>query len=193
MKLKWAKLMQYEVEQKYAVPDRVMLELQLDKLGMVWGETVQQRDAYYNHPARDFAQTDEAIRIRTSAGKHCITYKGPRIDQTTKTRQEIEIPLGAHATSDAAEQLLAALGFTYVAVVEKTRWTGTLTWQNQPLTIAIDEVAGLGTYIEIELMASEESLSAAQDIVQQAASKLQLQGSIRVGYLDLLLTDSHPQ
>jgi adenylate cyclase class IV len=68
-----------------------------------------------------------------------------------------------------------------------------LTWQNQPLTIAIDEVAGLGTYIEIELMASEESLSAAQDVVQQAARKLQLQGSIRVGYLDLLLSDSQPQ
>ena len=185
--------MQYEVEQKYAVPDRVILELQLDKLGIVWGETVQQRDAYYSHPARDFSQTDEAIRIRTSAGEHYITYKGPRIDQTTKTRQEIEIPFGAHATSGAAEQLLVALGFTYVAVVEKTRRTGTLAWQDQPLTIAIDEVAGLGTYIEIELMASEESLSTAQDIVQQTASKLQLQGSIRVGYLDLLLSDPHQQ
>jgi adenylate cyclase class 2 len=193
MKLEWAKRMQYEVEQKYAVSDRVILELQLDKFGIVWGETVQQRDAYYNHPARDFSQTDEAIRIRTSAGKDCITYKGPRIDQTTKTRQEIEIPLGAHTTSEAAEQLLVALGFMYVAVVEKTRRTGTLTWQDHPLTIAIDEVVGLGTYIEIELMASEESLSAAQVIVQQAADKLQLQGSIRVGYLDLLLSDSHPQ
>ena len=179
--------MQYEVEQKYAVSDREILELRLDKLGIVWGETVQQRDAYYNHPARDFSQTDEAIRIRTSAGKHCITYKGPRIDQTTKTRQEIEIPFGEYATSDVAEQLLVALGFTYVAVVEKTRRTGTLTWQDQPLTIAIDAVSGLGTYIEIELMASEESLSTAQDVVQQAASKLQLQGSIRAGYLDLLL------
>jgi adenylate cyclase class 2 len=185
--------MQYEVEQKYAVPDRVILELQLDKLGIVWGETVQQRDAYYNHPVREFSQTDEAIRIRTSAGKHCITYKGPRIDQTTKTRQELEIPLGEHATADAAEQLLVALGFTYVAVVKKTRRTGILAWQDQPLTVAIDEVVGLGTYIEIELLASEESLSAAQDVVQQAASKLQLQGSIRVGYLDLLLSDSQPQ
>jgi adenylate cyclase class 2 len=185
--------MQYEVEQKYAVSDRPTLELHLDNLGIVWGETVQQRDAYYNHPVRDFAQTDEAIRIRTSAGKHCITYKGPRIDQTTKTRQEIEIPLGSHVTSAGAEQLLVALGFTYVAVVEKTRRAGTLTWQDQPLTIAIDEVVGLGTHIEIELMASEETLSAAQDVVQQAARKLQLQGSIRVGYLDLLLRDLHPQ
>ena len=193
MKLKWAKRMQYEVEQKYAVPDRAILELQLDKLGIVWGETVQQRDAYYNHPVREFSQTDEAIRIRTSAGKHCITYKGPRIDQTTKTRQELEIPLGEHATEDAAEQLFVALGFTYVTVVEKTRRTGILAWQDQPLTVAIDEVVGLGTYIEIELLASEESLSAAQDVVQQAASKLQLQGSIRVGYLDLLLSDSQPQ
>jgi len=185
--------MQYEVEQKYAVSDRVTLELQLDKLGIVWDETVQQRDAYYNHPTRDFAQTDEAIRIRTSAGKHCITYKGPRIDQTTKTRQEIEIPLGEHVTSNAAEQLLVALGFSYVAVVEKIRRTGTLVWQDHPLTIAIDEVTGLGTYIEIELMASEESLSAAQNVVRQAARKLQLQGSIRVGYLDLLLSDSLAQ
>ena len=185
--------MQYEVEQKYAVSDRAILELHLDNLGIVWGETIQQRDAYYNHPARDFAQTDEAIRIRTSAAKHCITYKGPRIDKTTKTRKEIEIPLGTHVTSAAAEQLLVALGFTYVAVVEKTRCSGTLIWQDQPLTIAIDEVVGLGTYIEIELMASEETLSAAQDVVQQVARKLQLQGSIRVGYLDLLLSDLHPQ
>ena len=80
-----------------------------------------------------------------------------------------------------------------MAVVEKTRCTGTLTWQDLSLTIAIDEVAGLGTYIEIELMASEETLSTAQDVVQQAARELQLQGSIRVGYLDLLLRDLHPQ
>jgi adenylate cyclase, class 2 len=185
--------MRYEVEQKYAVPDRVILELQLDKLGIVWSATVHQRDAYYNHPTRDFSQTDEAIRIRTSAGKHYITYKGPRIDQTTKTRQEIEIPFGDRATSTAAEQLLSALGFVYVAVVEKTRRTGILVWQDQPLTIAIDEVVGLGTYIEIELMASEESLAAAQDVVQQTASKLQLKDSIRVGYLDLLLSAADPQ
>ncbi len=54
-------------------------------------------------------------------------------------------------------------------------------------------MTGLGTYIEIELMASEESLSAAQNVVRQAARKLQLQGSIRVGYLDLLLGDSLAQ
>ncbi len=185
--------MQYEVEQKYAVLDRPLLELQLDNLGIAWGETVQQRDAYYNHPTRDYAQTDEAVRIRTSAGNHCITYKGPRIDKTTKTRQEIEIPLGTYVTSAAAEQLLVALGFRYVAIVEKTRRSGILTWQNHPLTLAIDEVAGLGTFIEIELMASQETLSVAQDAVQQVARKLQLQGSIRVGYLDLLLSDLHPQ
>jgi len=193
MKLKWAKRMQYEVEQKYAVLDPMMLEMELDKLGIVWGETVQQRDAYYNHPARDFSQTDEAIRIRITSGKNCITYKGPRIDQTTKTRQEIEIPLGVHATSEMAEQLLVALGFRYVAVVGKTRRTGTLIWRDQSLTIAIDEVVGLGTYIEIELMASEENLSVAQDMVQQVADELQLEGSIRVGYLDLLLSDSRSQ
>ena len=92
-----------------------------------------------------------------------------------------------------AEQLLVALGFRYVAVVGKTRRTGTLIWRDQPLTIAIDEVAGVGTYIEIELMASEENLSVAQGMVQQVADELQLEGSIRVGYLDLLLSDSRSQ
>ena len=75
MKLKWAKRMQYEVEQKYAVMDPMILEMELDKLGIVWGETVQQRDAYYNHPARDFSQTDEAIRIRITSGKTVLRIK----------------------------------------------------------------------------------------------------------------------
>ena len=47
-----------------------------------------QVDEYYAHPARDFAITDEALRLRTENNLTVITYKGPKLDRETKTREE---------------------------------------------------------------------------------------------------------
>ena len=179
--------MSYEVEQKYAVRNLAELESGLTQLNTTWGDTLSQRDAYYNHPGRDFAQTDEALRIRSSAGTTWITYKGPRIDLTTKTRREIDLPLAESATMQQAEQLLESLGFEFVAMVEKQRRCGSLNWQGQQIEIALDEVEGLGQFIEIEILAEETELQWAQQRVQQVATALKLSDGITAGYLDLLL------
>ena len=52
---------------------------------------------------RDFARTDEALRLRHVGEFNYITYKGPKLDATTKTRREIEIGLadGHQAATDA--------------------------------------------------------------------------------------------
>lgn len=85
--------MNYEVEQKFWVDDLRAVERELAQLGVRLGEVIEQVDCYFAHPARDFAETDEALRIRRSGSDCFLTYKGPKIDATTKTRQEIEIPL----------------------------------------------------------------------------------------------------
>ena len=179
--------MNYEVEQKYAIGNLEEIEAGLAQLKITWGDTLTQRDAYYNHPGRDFSQTDEALRIRSSSGTTWITYKGPRIDKTTKTRRETDLPLAEAATVQQAEQLLESLGFEFVAVVEKQRRPGSLIWQGQPIEIALDEVVGLGQFIEIEILVEESELQDAQQRVQQVATALQLSNSITAGYLDLLL------
>src|SRR5205085_2625708 len=57
--------MQYEVEQKFRLSDLPGIDEKLRQLGAVDGPTVVQVDCYFRHPSRDFAQTDEALRIRT--------------------------------------------------------------------------------------------------------------------------------
>ena len=107
--------MTYEVEQKFPVADMAALESKLESLGATIAEPHGEIDLYFAHPGRNFAETDEALRIRRKGASNYITYKGPKIDRTTKTRQEIELPLPPG--DDAPEAwvgLLAALGFAAV-------------------------------------------------------------------------------
>src|SRR6187401_1493860 len=85
--------MRYEVEQKHRVDDPAALAQRLAERGVMAGPPVVQTDCYYAHPARDFAATDEALRIRSVGGESFVTYKGPKLDAATKTRREIELPL----------------------------------------------------------------------------------------------------
>ena len=102
--------MKYEVEQKFPVGDLAGVEARLSALGAAVSEPREEVDLYFAHPARDFAATDEALRIRRVGESNCITYKGPKIDRTTKTRREIElaIPSGAEVP-DAWQELFEAL------------------------------------------------------------------------------------
>ena len=83
----------YEVECKYPVDDLPRVEIALARMGAKIGAPVRQTDKYFAHPSRDFAATDEALRIRVSGEENYITYKGPKVDATTKTRREIDFLL----------------------------------------------------------------------------------------------------
>ena len=92
----------YEVEQKYPVADVAALEVRLAGAAARWHGVVEQVDRYFGHPSRDFAATDEALRLRSTAEGVVITWKGPRLDATAKTRREIELPLAEAAVPAAA-------------------------------------------------------------------------------------------
>src|SRR5689334_20107638 len=98
--------MQLEVEQKYPVDDHARLREQLVALGCEFHAPLEQADLYFAHPARNFAQTDEALRLRRSGDEVCITYKGPKLDPTTKTRREIELPIAGKHGYDRYRELL---------------------------------------------------------------------------------------
>src|SRR5438067_687125 len=103
--------MQYEVEQKHRVTNTDELLARLSGRGVIVGEAIEQLDQYFAHPCRDFAKTDEALRIRTVGDKSFVTYKGPKLDTTTKTRHELELPLDPQdATGSRFAELLSALG-----------------------------------------------------------------------------------
>jgi len=180
--------MTYEVEQKFPVADLAAIAVQLDELGAEPGRTVQQVDTYFAHPSRDYADTDEALRIRRVGADNFITYKGPKIDAETKTRREIELPLpGGESAAAAHGQLLEALGFSPVATVSKTRTSRRLERQGWTIEVALDQLAVLGSYVELELQAGDADIDAARGIIQALACQLGLIESERLSYLEMLL------
>jgi len=180
--------MNYEVEQKFAVQDKAAFSNQLDALGVQWHESVRQEDAYFNHPSRDFAETDEALRVRLDGDRAMFTYKGPRIDSITKTRQELELLVSnPGADGQSMQQFLSNLGFTYVHSVVKQRKKGTLSYQQQAIEVAFDEVEGLGSFVEFELVVPESELEQATAFLTQLTESLGLTDGITTGYLDMLL------
>ena len=180
--------MSYEVELKFALaePDGVLSQLQ--SLRARRGEPLIQRDRYFAHPVRDFGRTDEALRIRTVGEQSCVTYKGPKVDPQTKTRREIEIPFGTGPGDEPRfAEMLTILGFREVRTVEKRRVPFHLEWEGLSLEIALDEVTGLGTFVEIETIAEESGRDAARDAIVRLAERLGLSSPERRSYLCLLL------
>ena len=184
----------YEVEMKFPVADAAAIESRLRAAGATRRENVSQLDRYFNHPCRDFALTDEAVRLRHVGERVELTYKGPRVDAVTKTRREHSLPLaatdaigGPRATVEAWTEVLAALGFRVVAEVAKERTVLSLERESLTVEIAIDSVAGLGTYVELEVLAEESGLAAAQGCLRGLACELGLEISERRSYLELLL------
>lgn len=181
--------MQYEVEQKFRVVDRDELLARLNRAGVVWHDEIDQADLYFAHPQRDFSRTDEALRIRRVGQNNRITYKGPKIDTQTKTRRELELPLVAgDQWATQFQELLGALGFRTVAEVTKRRRPGTWEHGGRTFEVALDDVAEVGVYIELELTATPDQLDAARAALAEAADALELVEVERRSYLEMLLT-----
>jgi adenylate cyclase class 2 len=177
-----------EVEMKFPIADFARLEGKLGARGVFLQETSLQEDHYFNAPDRDFAETDEAFRLRRVGSCNFLTYKGPKQDPKTKTRSEIEVALapGPEAAEEMSE-LVERLGYRTVAVVRKTRRIFRTTREGYELVICLDEVTELGRFVELEILAPEHRLDEARKILQAAAAELGLMESERRSYLELLL------
>lgn len=183
--------MKIEVELKFPIVDLSVLRQKLTDLGADWFDTRNEADTYYAHPCRDFARTDEALRIRRIETQSRMTYKGPRLDAATKSRREVELPLGdtVQAAADWAS-LLEALGFRPVATVRKHREKARVPWQGHEVEASLDRVASVGTFVELELMAEDDEFDSARATVSALAAHLGLSASERRSYLELLLESS---
>jgi len=182
--------MQYEVEMKFPVAEMAVLEAKLTGLGATIAGLQSEVDVYFAHPARDFAKTDEALRIRRKGIANFMTYKGPKIDAATKTRREIDLPLPPG--EDAAQAwtvLLQALGFAAVGEVRKSRRKAQVDWQGRNVEASLDQVERLGTFVELELVVESEDVEVAKACIVSLAKNLGLEGSERRSYLELLFEE----
>lgn len=179
----------FEVELKYHVTELASLRQCLRQLGASEQATEQHVDCYFNHPCRDFRQTNEALRIRRINDHPMITYKGPKDPGPVKVREELEWSLApGDADGTLTQQLLTRLGFQAVATVQKTRRPFRLLQASAELTVTIDEVQNVGLFAEIEaIVDGRDAVEGAKSDVQRLAHRLGLRTIEQKSYLTLVL------
>ncbi len=177
-----------EIEQKFAGADFADLERRLAAWGATPGIGLEETDHYFNAPDRDFARTDEAFRLRRIGSANYLTYKGPKRPTVVKSRTELEVEIaqGDRAALDFV-QLLTYLGYKPVAVVRKKRRQYQMQRGMFVLNICLDEVEGLGSFAELEIIAPEEELTAASAVLLDTACCLGLSQVEPRSYLGLAL------
>ncbi|GAA0555071.1 class IV adenylate cyclase [Halorubrum ejinorense] len=187
----------YEVEIKVPAALATVRE-RLREAGAERVDARRQRDTYYDAPHRDFAETDEALRIRREtpiddgaedreaddgAADATVTYKGPLLEAASKTRAEHETGVD---DGEALAAVLSGLGFEPAATVDKRREF----WSYDGFTVTLDAVTGLDEYVEIERAVEGESeVDAAREAAVDALDRLGLDADeqVRTSYLGLLL------
>jgi adenylate cyclase class 2 len=168
-----------EVEVK-ARADHQKIKRLLEGMGAQAIGIEKHHDTYYNAPHRDFAKTDEALRIRLRNGEAVLTYKGKKLDSVSKTRNEFE----TRVDGENARSILLELGFVESGVVKKTREV----FEFDDLTIGLDSVEGLGEFIEVEIVADSD-VDSHRARLFRFLEKLGIreEESIRKSYMELLM------
>ena len=174
-----------EVEVKAKIDNFEDMEKRLNELGASKTKKEFQEDIYFNSPVVDFAESDEALRIRTTRQndeEHIfITYKGPKIDSKSKTRKEIEMGI---EEAQKCSEIFEAIGFRKVRTVTKNRQY--YTYEN--FEISLDDVENLDPYMEIEIALEDGSdYDDTQNSIFELFEKLGItDGFERTSYLELL-------
>ncbi|MEF8775085.1 MAG: class IV adenylate cyclase [Haloarculaceae archaeon] len=109
-----------------------------------------------------------------------ITYKGPLLDEESKTRREAETTVG---DAEQMRAVLGGLGFEPAATVRKRRRR----FAYEGYTICLDDVEELGQFVEVERTA--KSVTEAREGAYSVLEDLGLDPAdgIRTSYLGLLL------
>jgi len=173
----------FEVEVKARVEDIGSIENWILELGAIFQKVIFQSDIYFQHPTRDFAQTDEALRIRITDNKNYLTYKGAKLDSTSKTREEFEIEVQEPLK---LSEILTKIGLIPIKKVVKSRKS----YLYKDITIFLDNVDELGFYIELEIAVSDErQIPAARNRLFSLFKQLKIppQNFERRSYLELLM------
>ncbi len=172
-----------EIELKFRISDANQLQQKLLGAGFTKIDTKIQKDTYFNSPMRDFAKTDEALRIRIIDDFAELTYKGRKFSSNSKSRVELNTQV---SSPNELKEILLALDFREVLTVEKIRTS----YKNGKITATIDEIKGLGFFMEIETISSEETFEENEQLLLELCQSMGFdpKEQIRTSYLEMLLT-----
>ncbi|MDX3384367.1 class IV adenylate cyclase [Streptomyces niveiscabiei] len=164
---------QIEVERKRQLPadGRTGIVEALAESGWTADAPVTEVDTYYSRPDVDYMETVECLRVRRRGDFAEITYKPASGTETSGdgviAKRETNVEVGG-AQADQADLLLESIGMRLLVRVEKHRTT-----YRHPLypdaSVSIDLLAGVGDYVETEVMSPDQEAAAAtlKDVEEQ--------------------------
>lgn len=180
-----------EVERKRELADSEPLRCRLAELGYREISSLTEVDTYYSRPDVDYMETVECLRVRQRGDSAEITYKPPsstttHSDHGVIAKQETNVQLAGTGQAGAANALLAAVGMVELVRVEKARTTYRRPG-NDGTTISIDILAGVGAFIETEILTTDGEDAAIQLEDIEHAIGVSAHPIVRVPYRDLVM------
>lgn len=176
-----------EIETKARLVEREAVMQKLESLGCVLGEPKTQDDTVFaakTATLEEFLSNDVFLRIRIQDGqKVVLTAKKP-----VRKSAEVLVKHEHETVVESAEQtraILELMGLVPVVRTVKVRRTGHVgTYE-----VCIDDIEGLGSFIELEVMGDAENAERVQAEMGEFLASLGINASERVtkGYDILML------
>ena len=178
-----------EVEVKLPIPDPEGVKNRILEAGFKEQRFIEERDTYFDNARGDIRANGEALRVRET--KDCrtgkkqaqINYKGKKLDTQTMTRRELETGVEDGAV---CREILQAIGYSPAepeVIKIRTRL------QKDFITACLDDVHGLGSFLELEILVeSEEKKDAALGQIKDILNSLgyQVSDTVQTSYLSML-------
>lgn len=142
--------MKSEIEVKAKVKDFNNIISKLKELGCIFSEPITQDDYIYNQKGidlKDHSHNTPVLRIREQAGRITFTLKKNRSNELDCIEKEVDV-----SDKNKLEEIIELLDFTKTVEVHKKRRKGNY----GDYEICLDEIDGLGSFIEIEKMSDED-------------------------------------
>jgi adenylate cyclase class 2 len=142
--------MKMEIEVKAKVRNLDDLVSKLKEIGCVLNEPVVQDDCIYNKKGIDLSSHNHGtsvLRIREQKGRIVFTLKKDRSNELDCIEKEIEVN-----DKNTLEEIIELLDFEKTIEVHKKRQKG----KYGDYEICLDEVDGIGFFIEVEKMSDED-------------------------------------
>jgi adenylate cyclase class 2 len=169
-----AKAYEHEVEIKVKVQSLDDLHSKLVKLGFVFDEPVVQKDVIFINILDgwpEFNPNRIALRIREENNKILFTFKRSVANELDKIERETEI-----GDASKMRDIILFLGFTEISKVNKKR----ITAEKNDISICLDEVENLGSFIEIEKLTDGKASEKVQQELMDFLNSLGIESSERI-------------
>lgn len=174
-----------EVEAKIPVSEHEKQHI-LEKLRKISSteKAYEEEDLFFTSINDPSFGNDKTLKLRRSNGKTKLIFKSKRASNGFKENLEIEVEVKGNDLGNLI-QLLNLLGFRESLAVRKKR----LSFCFDHYTINVDDVEGLGSFIEIEILTDEGEVQRARNEILKILSNLGISEKeiIIKGYVEMMV------